>query len=75
MHSRGVRLAQCCWCCSLVDWDPADFKPKKAVVLTKVSRYEFEKMQNEKLSESELEDMLTKAATGFNFFSNISPEY
>jgi hypothetical protein len=48
-------------CCSMVDWNPADFRPKKAVVLTKVSRYEFEKMQHEKLSETELEEMLTKA--------------
>jgi hypothetical protein len=55
LRSEGLRH-----CCSMVDWNPADFRPKKAVVLTKVSRYEFEKMQHEKLSESELEEMLTK---------------
>ncbi len=55
LRSEGLRH-----CCSMVDWNPADFRPKKAVVLTKVSRYEFEKMQHEKLSETELEEMLTK---------------
>ncbi len=63
--SKIGRLAQAtCGCCSMMDWDPADFKPKKAVVLTKVSRYEFEKMQHEKFSETQLEEMLTKAIPG-----------
>jgi hypothetical protein len=61
--SGGV--TQCACCCSLVDWDPADFRPKKAVVLTKVSRYEFEKLQHEKLTEPQLEEMLTKAMQDF----------
>ena len=60
MRGEGLRVTPCCCCCSLVDWDPADFRPKKAVVLTKVSRYEFEKLQQEKLSEPQLEEMLTK---------------
>lgn len=42
------------------NWDPAGFKPRKAVVLTKVSRYEFEKLQHENLSERQLEEALTK---------------
>jgi hypothetical protein len=68
LRSEGLwlgRLAQCCGCCSHVDWNPADFKPKKAVVLTKVSRYEYEKMQHEKLSEAQLEETLTKERPDF----------
>jgi len=71
LRSEGLRLtgqAQRCGCCSMVDWNPADFRPKKAVVLTKVYRYEFEKMQHEKISEAELEEMLTKEMLAFFFF-------
>ena len=46
-------------------WDPGQFQPRKAVVLTKVSRYEFEKQRHEHLSEKELEDELT--ARGSNY--------
>ena len=46
---------------SMKNWDPAQFKPRKAVILTKVSRYEYEKLQNDSLSERQLEEMLTKA--------------
>ena len=69
LRSEGLRLGQPprCGCCSQMDWNPADFKPKRAVVLTKVSRYEFEKMQHERLSETELEEMLTKAAILDNY--------
>lgn len=67
LRSEGLRqLVQRCGCCSHVDWNPADFKPKKAVVLTKVSRYEFEKLQHEKLSESQLEEMLTKRGSDYS---------
>lgn len=45
---------------SMKNWDPAQFKPRKAVILTKVSRYEYEKIQNDSLSERQLEEMLTK---------------
>lgn len=48
------------WGSSMKNWDPAGFKPKKAVVLTKVSRYEFEKLQHENMSERQLEESLTK---------------
>ena len=62
-------------CCSSFGyWDPTHFKPKKAVILTKVSgtslsnyfiffkkvsRYEFEKLRHEHLSEKQLEEELT----------------
>ena len=55
MYNHNVRR-----CSTLAGWDPADFKPKTAVVLTKVSRYEFEKLQNEQLTEMQLEEELTK---------------
>jgi len=47
------------------NWDPAGFKPRKAVVLTKVSRYEFEKLQHENLSERQLEEALTKRGSDY----------
>ena len=52
---NNVRL-----CSTLAGWDPTEFRPRTAVVLTKVSRYEFEKLQNEQLTEKQLEDALTK---------------
>ncbi len=52
---------------SMKNWDPAQFKPRKAVILTKVSRYEYEKIQNESLSERQLEEMLTKESN-FNIY-------
>ena len=42
------------------NWDPAEFKPTKAVVLTKVSRYEYEQLQHEKLTEKQLEEEMIK---------------
>jgi len=46
-------------------WDPGQFQPRKAVILTKVSRYEYEKLRHENLGEKELEDELT--ARGSNY--------
>jgi len=50
---------------TMKNWDPAEFKPRKAVVLTKVSRYEFEKIQHDKLTERQLEDKLTKRGSDY----------
>ena len=52
-------------CSTFGHWDTAQFKPKKAVILTKVSRYEFEKLRHDNLSESQLEQELT--ARGSNY--------
>jgi len=52
-------------CSSFGYWDPAQFKPKKAVILSKVSRYEFEKLRHDNLTEKQLEDELT--ARGSNY--------
>jgi len=52
-------------CSSFGYWDPAQFRPKKAVILTKVSRYEFEKVRHEQLTEKQLEEELT--ARGSNY--------
>ena len=42
-----------------------DFKPKKALVVTKVSRYEFERSKFSDLSESEFENVLTKRGSDY----------
>jgi len=53
-------------CCSSFGyWDPSHFKPKKAVILTKVSRYEFEKLRHEHLSEKQLEEELTLRGSNY----------
>ena len=66
-------------CSSFGYWDTANFNPKKAVILTKVrlllstvtcqfdkvSRYEFEKLRHEHLTEEQLEQELT--ARGSNY--------
>jgi len=52
-------------CSTFGHWDTAQFKPKKAVILTKVSRYEFEKLRHDNLSETQLEQELT--ARGSNY--------
>lgn len=44
---------------------PMDFKPKKALIVTKVSRYEFERAKVNHLSESEFEDLLTKRGSDY----------
>jgi len=46
-------------------WDPAQFRPKKAVLLTKVSRYEFEKLRHEHLTEKQLEQELTARGSDY----------
>jgi len=46
-------------------WEPGQFNPKKAVILTKVSRYEYEKQRHEHLSEKELEDALTTRGSDY----------
>lgn len=60
--SRGVS--------SFGHWDPAEFKPKKAVVLTKVSRYEFEKLRHEHLSEKQLEEELVRRGSNYSLVRN-----
>jgi len=60
-----VRLASSSASSSYGYWDPGQFQPQKAVILTKVSRYEYEKLRHENLSEKELEDELT--ARGSNY--------
>ena len=44
---------------------PQDFKPKKALVVSKVSRYEFERSKFSELSENEFEDLLTKRGSDY----------
>ena len=44
---------------------PQDFKPKKALVVTKVSRYEFERSKFSELSESDFENLLTKRGSDY----------
>jgi len=45
--------------------DPGQFRPRKAVILTKVSRYEFEKLRYDQLTEEQLEDELTKRGSNY----------
>jgi len=52
-------------CSNFGYWDPAQFKPKRAVILTKVSRYEFEKLRHEQLTEKQLEDELTSRGSNY----------
>ena len=44
---------------------PLDFKPKKALIVTKVSRYEFERSKFRGLSESDFENLLTKRGSNY----------
>jgi NAD+ kinase len=46
-------------------WDAGQFQPRKAVILTKVSRYEFEKQRHEQLGEIELEAELTARGSDY----------
>jgi NAD+ kinase len=59
------KLSGCRRCSSMASWHPEEFQPKKVVVLTKVSRYEFEKLQHEKYSERQLEEFLTKRGSDY----------
>ena len=52
-------------CSTVAHYDTSQFRPRRAVVLTKVSRYEFEKIRHESLSEKQLELELT--ARGSNY--------
>jgi len=52
-------------CSNFGYWDPAQFKPKKAAILTKVSRYEFEKLRHDQLTEKQLEDELTSRGSNY----------
>ncbi|TRY79665.1 hypothetical protein TCAL_07301 [Tigriopus californicus] len=45
--------------------DPKEFHPKKALVLSKVSRYEFEKYRHRAKSDLELEKLLLKRGSNF----------
>ena len=44
---------------------PLDFKPKKALIVTKVSRYEFERSKFSEMSESDFENLLTKRGSDY----------
>ena len=66
--TRALRpgLARLCRPCStLGHYDTSQFRPQKAVILTKVSRYEFEKLRHDSLTEKQLEQELT--ARGSNY--------
>ena len=52
-------------CSKFTQYDTTQFRPKKAVVLTKVSRYEFEKLRHENISERELEQELTSRGSNY----------
>ena len=44
---------------------PMDFKPKKALIVTKVSRYEFERHKHKEMSEIDFENLLTKRGSDY----------
>ena len=44
---------------------PLDFKPQKALLVTKVSRYEFERSRLGEISEKEFENALTKRGSDY----------
>ena len=44
---------------------PLDFKPQKALIVTKVSRYEFERLRFGDVSEDEFEKALTKRGSDY----------
>nr|CAH0107167.1 unnamed protein product [Daphnia galeata] len=54
---------------SVGSWSSSEvptFSPKKALVLTKLSRYEFEKLRHKNVSEAQLEDILRKRGSDYN---------
>lgn len=54
---------------SFGSWSPANassFSPKRALVLTKLSRYEFEKLRHKNLDEAQLEDTLRKRGSDYS---------
>ncbi|XP_064112115.1 NAD kinase 2, mitochondrial-like isoform X2 [Macrobrachium nipponense] len=46
--------------------DPSNFKPQKVLILTKLSRYEFEKRRHPELTERELETRLRSRGSDYN---------
>ena len=44
---------------------PMDFKPKTALIVTKVSRYEFERHKHKELSEVDFEHLLTNRGSDY----------
>lgn len=46
--------------------DTPSFNPTKALVLTKLSRYEFEKLRHSDLNEKELEQALRKRGSDYS---------
>lgn len=54
------------FCSSLGHFDTSQFRPGRAVILTKVSRYEFERLRHDSLSEAQLEHELTARGSNYN---------
>ncbi|XP_042215720.1 NAD kinase 2, mitochondrial-like isoform X1 [Homarus americanus] len=46
--------------------EPGNFKPKRVLILTKLSRYEFEKRRHPELTERQLEKCLTARGSDYN---------
>lgn len=46
--------------------EPANFKPQKVLILTKLSRYEFEKRRHPDLTEKQLEKCLRDRGSDYN---------
>jgi len=53
-------------CSSLGHFDTSHFRPGRAVILTKVSRYEFERLRHDSLTEAQLENELTARGSNYN---------
>lgn len=47
-------------------FDPSDFKPRRVLILTKLSRYDFEKRRHPELTERELEKSLRSRGSDYN---------
>lgn len=54
-----------CSCVRHESQSPQNFKPKKALILTKVSRYEYERLRHPNLSETEFELALNKRGSDY----------
>ena len=53
---------------------PLDFKPQKALIVTKVSRYEFERLRFGDVSEDEFEKALTKRGSDYTMIRLVKVE-
>ena len=53
---------------------PLDFKPQKALIVTKVSRYEFERLRFGDVSEDEFEKALTKRGSDYTMIRLVDVE-